>query len=80
MCDVVSGGPPGKSIKVLRVLPAHASELAGRSSRNLERIRVAESAVIDVNAATNVVYIVAGDDDIGRVTVSAAIFFSTTSP
>lgn len=60
----------GKAMRVLRVLPAHAAELAGRSSRNVDRIRVAEGATIVVNTTTNVVYIVAGDDSVGRVTQS----------
>ena len=59
----------GKALRVLRVLPAHAAELTGRSARNVDRIRVTDSANIAINATTNVVYIVASEDSIGRITV-----------
>ena len=54
---------------MLQLLPHHAAELAGRSSRNLERYRIMENAVIDVNVPTATVAIVAEEAAIVKVTV-----------
>lgn len=64
---------PGQAVNVLQLLPAHAAELAGRSARNLERLRMLDGAVIDVNPATNVVTIIADESSIVKVTVCVSV-------
>ncbi len=58
-------------MNVLHLLPHHAADLAGRSSRNLERLKILEGAVIDVNVAASSVTIIADDASIVKVTVSS---------
>lgn len=59
----------GQSVNVLQLLPHHAAELAGRSSRNLERMKILDGAVIDVNVPASTVTIIADDASIVKVTV-----------
>lgn len=61
--------PTGQSVAVLQFLPQHAVELSGRSSRNLERLRLLEGAVIEVDPATGIVVITSPESSIAKVTV-----------